>query len=95
MGEPVGFGEDGVPIYEAYRTPPTPPAAAAAGGGVSWWELMTHWDVVQADLQRLYHVAEWQVKDAPWPWFRSLIHDLVVNPESHIWALFNPHSQLV
>lgn len=55
---------------------------------MTWWQLLTHWDVVQADLARLYHVNEWQVQDGPWPWLRALICDLAANPDAHTHHLF-------
>lgn len=45
---------------------------------------MAHWGLVVADLQQHYGIAEWQVQDAPWPWFRTLVWGLLSIPEARI-----------
>lgn len=56
---------------------------------LSWWQLMTHWDYVVADLQQHYGISEYAVQDAPWPWFYTIVRALVEIPDSRVTALLN------
>ena len=79
IGDPVGFGEHGEPIYDNYRAPTTQTTPHSV---VVWGDIVGVWPLVQADLAHHYHLAEPAIQDAPWPWFLNLIYQLVANPDT-------------
>jgi len=51
---------------------------------VGWWDLLTHWRLVVADLAAIYHLPPSALPEQPWAGLRDLILSLPGEPDSRV-----------
>src|SRR5690606_27740191 len=83
VGEVIGYGEGGVPIYEDYRVPnelrPKNLAREPEQAGVGWGDILERWSLVVPDLAAVYGVDLYdpRYEGRSWLWLRGLILGLL------------------
>ncbi|MDK6486516.1 hypothetical protein QP158_10485, partial [Streptococcus agalactiae] len=58
---------------------------------VTWGQLMEVWELVQADLAKVYGFVEPDLAGRPWPWFQNIVFSLLNTDGTMVREHFTPN----